>query len=57
MKIYVQDNGVFGSIVVVANSMAEATETINGIPYIYSKNEIEEYEITTDFCHINLGDL
>lgn len=55
MKMYVQDHGVYGVIVVAANSKEEAaTKMVNY--HNYDKNtEIEEYEME-NFEYCNMGD-
>ncbi len=57
MKVYVQDHGVYGVIIVTAVNMEQASEKMaNGGYYNYDKNvEIEEFELQ-DFEYCNLGD-
>ncbi len=56
MKLYIQDCGWRGSIVVVANSQEEARALMEGC-YNYEPNgEIEEEEIRVGFIFANLGD-
>lgn len=57
MKVYVQDHGVYGVIIVIAVNKEQASEKMaNGGYYNYDKNtEIEEFELQ-DFEYCNLGD-
>lgn len=56
MKLYIQDRGVYGCIIVVANSVEQAKEYMSG-EYNYNVNEtIEEVEIKEGFVYCNLGD-
>lgn len=56
MKIYIQDHGVYGSILVVAENLEAATSLIKN-RYNYDPNkEIEEHEIVNGFIFENLGD-
>ena len=57
MKVYVQDHGVYGVIIVTAVNLEQASEKMaNGGYCNYDKNvEIEEFELQ-DFEYCNLGD-
>lgn len=57
MKVYVQDHGWRGVIIVTAFNMEQASEKMaNGGYYNYDKDvEIEEFELQ-DFEYCNLGD-
>ncbi len=58
-KIYIQDNGRRGMIVVVAQSIEQARELMNAYPnYAYYEPEtIQEYEIKEGFSFANVGDM
>lgn len=56
LKLYVQDNGVYGMIAVVSTSELQARELMKQ-NYNYDENRIiEEYEIEDGLCIVNLGD-
>lgn len=56
MKIYVQDHGVYGCIVVLAENKEQARKFMEG-EYNYDKNEpVEEMELEPGVIHVNLGD-
>lgn len=56
MKIYIQDLGVYGCIVVIAETPDEA-RTFMVSEYNYDPDKpIEEKEITPGFVFSNLGD-
>jgi hypothetical protein len=56
LKLYVQDNSVYGMIVVVATSLLQAMELMK-VHYNYDANHtIEEYEIEDGLCVVNFGD-
>lgn len=57
MKIYVQECGWEGSILVVARDEPTAREIMENEARNYDpKRELEAFEITEGFVHINLGD-
>lgn len=66
MKIYIQNNGVYGAIVVVANNIEEAIELIKensmfltsdkSFTHNLEKNPIEEKEISVGLVVANFGD-
>lgn len=57
MKIYVQECGWKGSILVVARDEPAAREIMENEARNYDpKRELEVFEITEGFVHINLGD-
>lgn len=56
MKLYIQDCGWRGSIIVIANNEEEAREMMKD-QYNYEPNtEIEEAEIRHGFIHVDTGD-
>lgn len=56
MKLYIQDCGWRGSIIVVANNEAEAREMMKN-EYNYNPElELEEAEIRHGFIYTDLGD-
>lgn len=56
MKIYTQDHGVYGSILVIAENLEAATQLISNSYNYDPKEEIEEYDIVNGFVYENLGD-
>ena len=57
MKIYVQDNGKYGCLIVIANSKEEARNKMAKYHNAYEEyGSIEEHEITQDFEFVNYGD-
>lgn len=56
LKLYVQDNSVYGMIVVVATSMVDAMVLMSKNYNYDSSHSIEEYEIKDGLCVVNLGD-
>lgn len=56
MKIYIQNQGVYGSILVIAKDEAAARKLMEGIYNYSAKDAVEEHEIEEGFVHYNLGD-
>lgn len=57
LKIYVQDNGVYGCVVVVAPSREEAISIMAPMfNYFPDNSEILEYEISVGPIHVCVGD-
>ncbi len=58
LKIYIQDHGVYGMTVVIADSELEAREMMKGEGRgEYEENKpIEEYKIEKGFVYENNGD-
>lgn len=56
MKLYIQDCGWRGSIIVIANSESEARELMKNEYNYEPDGEIEEEEIRVGFIFTNLGD-
>jgi hypothetical protein len=57
MKLYIQDCSWAGSIVVIANSEAEARELMSDEHNYDPKGEVMEEEIRVGFIFTNLGDM
>ena len=57
MKIYIQDNGVYGMIVVIAISETHARKLMENEHNYRESYEIESHEICSGFCYSNLGDM
>ena len=56
MKLYVQNNGVYGCIVVIAKNEEDARKLMNGC-YNYDENSnLDVYDLTEGFKFENLGD-
>lgn len=56
MKLYIQDCGWRGSIIVIANSKEEARELMKDAYNYEPDNSIEEEEIRHGFVYVDLGD-
>lgn len=56
MKLFIQDCGWRGSIIVIANSQEEARQLMKGAYNYEPDGNIEEEEIEHGFVYINLGD-
>lgn len=57
LKIYIQDAGYEGSIIVIAKSEEDARKLMQN-EYNYDKNdEVQEHEIKEGFLFSNYGDL
>lgn len=56
MKIWVLDRGVYGCIVIVAESEEEARSFLVGSYHYNEKDEIQSYPIEIGFIHENMGD-
>lgn len=56
MKLYIMDCGVYGSIVVVSDSEANARELMQTQWNYDDSIQIKEHEIVNGFIFVNLGD-
>lgn len=56
LKLYVQDNSVYGMIVVVATNKIDAMFLMRQHHNYDVNHIIEEYEIKDGLCVVNLGD-
>jgi hypothetical protein len=57
LKIYAQDRGIYGCIVVIAKSEEQARTKMRDALNYSEKQELEEYEINEDFAFWNYGDM
>lgn len=56
MRIWILERGVYGCIVVVAESEEEARSFVRGSRGYDEKDEIQSYPIEVGFIHENMGD-
>jgi metal-responsive CopG/Arc/MetJ family transcriptional regulator len=56
MKLYIMDCGVYGSIIVVSDSEANARELMQTQWNYDDSIQIKEHEIVNGFIFANLGD-
>ena len=56
MKIYTQDNGWRGSIVVIADNEKEARELMEKELNYEPTSPVEEHEITKGWIYVDYGD-
>lgn len=57
MKIWVQDNGVYGMIICIAHDEEEARKKMKNERNYDRLYPVESYEINEDFIYSNSGDM
>lgn len=56
MQIYIQDHGVYGMIMVIANDEAQARDLMSNEYNYDAAQALEVEEVRAGFMYVNMGD-